>query len=1098
MPPVPDAASATVLTPLPRSAARVCAVVLAPAGGRNPRRGLDAVLAAVAAQTIRPDRIIVLDQGVGGDRGFGESGDAPVEAAPTNESAPTEPAGNDAAAASEAPPQVDQASPAAQSAAGDLPHDETGQSAYPADPATAPPSPPQHVEVRPAPGPSLRAGVRAVADDLDPGWLVWVLMSGSIPAPDALARLVDAHRRSPSVGVSAPKLLDASDPSLLRSVGISATRTGRIIDDPADNAADQGQFDHRHDVLAAPALGSLVEASLVRELRGWEPAFGDVAADLDFGWRAQRRGRRVLLVPTARVHVPAGTGLATATTGQRRRAGRQVALARATWWGAILLAVWLVVSSVLSAVALLLVKRPRAAWESLSELGALAPIGIPTAWWRTRGPSTVRRRDLAGLFVSGATIRARLADHIHEALVPGRSDLEESPAEQRRSTASRVARHPGLLATLAVMVAYAVAGRSLGGTFLTGIGGGPVGGELLGGRISSAALWHAWVDPWRGAGLGSTAVSGGPHLGLLAVPTWIVEHTPGVSSVSSPGGLVIGLLLLAGPALATISAYAAGRVLTGRPWPRAVAALIWAMAGPAPTVYAEGRLGAVMAHVLLPAVGAGLVLLTRADGTATAAWATALAAGVLGAFAPIYLPLVALLALGVVIAAPTRAVRVRALVPLLVPATLLGPWLAVLGHEPGRLLGGPGGVSWGAPQATRWDLLFLQPHPVPSGHWWLAVPGVVLGVLALPGLARSGGWRSLGTGLVAALVLAAGLSVAVPRLVVATAPAAPSTSGGASAAASSATSLTLTPWVGLPLLFLEMILLAAALWGLDGLPAPSRWLRRGALGVLGSAAALAAATLAATTLGTALSPWSDPQPAVAVEHAAGEVASRSLFLTPSNHGVSYRLVSRELTDVARGLPVDRRDDAALAPSVDALLAGTPGAGAALAAHAIGVVALVDSADPALTRALDAADSLTRLSPRAGWSFWRLAGAGPDGQRPVAPPRLGLHTGEVVQVVPTTGIHAATVTTLTAPPSATLVVAEPAGWAASADVRWNDEPLTAVPGAERPTYAVPAGTGELTVLLRDPWSRWRTPLLIWGLVVVFLAVPFGSRASRRKP
>ena len=47
-------------------------------------------------------------------------------------------------------------------------------------------------------------------------------------------------------------------------------------------------------------------------------------------------------------------------------------------------------------------------------------------------------------------------------------------------------------------------------------------------------------------------------------------------------------------------------------------------------VYGEGRVGAVVAHVLLPAVTAGLVLLARPRGTATAAWATALAAALLG------------------------------------------------------------------------------------------------------------------------------------------------------------------------------------------------------------------------------------------------------------------------------------------------------------------------------------------------------------------------------------------------------------------------------------------------------------------------------------
>ena len=68
-----------------------------------------------------------------------------------------------------------------------------------------------------------------------------------------------------------------------------------------------------------------------------------------------------------------------------------------------------------------------------------------------------------------------------------------------------------------------------------------------------------------------------------------------------------------------------------------------------------------------------------------------------------------------------------------------------------------------------------------------------------------------------------------------------------------------------------------------------------------------------TGLGVGLLAWQDPRPAVAVEHAQGDVAGRTLFLLPGGDGVGYRLVSREITDVARSLPVDRSDDAVLAP-----------------------------------------------------------------------------------------------------------------------------------------------------------------------------------------
>jgi hypothetical protein len=55
----------------------------------------------------------------------------------------------------------------------------------------------------------------------------------------------------------------------------------------------------------------------------------------------------------------------------------------------------------------------------------------------------------------------------------------------------------------------------------------------------------------------------------------------------------------------------------------------------------------------------------------------------------------------------------------------------------------------------------------------------------------------------------------------------------------------------------------------------------------------------------------------------------------------------------------------------------------------------------------------------------------------------------------------------------------------------------VPGAAQPTYAVPPTAGDLVVDLAaaQPWWRLGQALLV-GLVV-FLALPFGNRRSRRR-
>ena len=933
----------------------------------------------------------------------------------------------------------------------------------------------------------VRTAVHATVLDLDDptGWLVWVLGSGVTPSATALAELLGAHRRSPSVGVVGPKLVQATDPHRLRSVGISATRSGRIVPDPPDGMADQGQFDRRADVLAVPVTGALIEAALIRDLRGWERTFGDVGADLDFGWRAQRLGRRVLVHPQTTVRVADGLGDATATTGARRRAGRRVALTRASWWGAPLLAVWLLVSSIAGAAGLLLAKRPRSAWTTLADVFALDPFRVVPAWLRTRGAAPVRRRDLQGLFVSAAQVRARLADQVHQAVVPGRGTVEDGPPELSRSSALKALTNPGLLATVVVAAVFAAAGRTLGVPFLAGLGGGPVGGELLGGRLTSSALWHAATDPWRGAGLGSaTELIGGPHLAVLALPTWVVEHLPGLAGLTSPGGLVVGLLLVAGPVLATISAYAAGRVITLARWPRAAAALAWATVGPMAQVYGEGRVGAVVAHVLLPAVTAGLVLLARPRGTATAAWATALAAALLGAFAPVALLLVMAVALLLVLAAPTAAARLRAVVPLVVPGVLLGPWTATVWSHPQLALAGPGLTSRVDETLEPWQLGLLQLAPDPQ-VWSIATVGAIA-VLAVLGWARGTGVRSVATGAAATALIALGAVLIAPRVAL--------TSAGEGVD-------SVRPWVGLPMMFLLIALLGGALlvWQHpEGATRSSRAVRSGATAVLGLAGVLAGGLLVATGLGVGLLAWQDPRPAVAVEHAQGDVSGRTLFLLPGGDGVGYRLVSREITDVARSLPVDRSDDAVLAPTVSALLDDGEGA-AALQQFAIGVVALTEDADPGLTRALDSADGMTRLVARDGWNYWRVTASGAENTRPVAPPRLQLSdgTGHSTVLVPTTGIHAATTTTLTVTGDDTrLTVAEGQGWSAHAQVTWLGQVVAPEPG-ERAVYRLTPGEGTLDISLIDPHHGWR--LLQFALlgIVLFLAIPFGSRASRSR-
>ena len=119
-------------------------------------------------------------------------------------------------------------------------------------------------------------------------------------------------------------------------LALVVTRSGRRVGGPKTGEPDQGQHDHRSDVRGVSTSGMLIRLDVFESLGGFDRAFGQFRDDLDFCWRAQLAGHRVVVAPRARMREAAAL-----TNGQRspdvsagaarrsdRRHGRQVALAR--------------------------------------------------------------------------------------------------------------------------------------------------------------------------------------------------------------------------------------------------------------------------------------------------------------------------------------------------------------------------------------------------------------------------------------------------------------------------------------------------------------------------------------------------------------------------------------------------------------------------------------------------------------------------------------------------------------------------------------------------------------------------------------------------
>ena len=950
----------------------------------------------------------------------------------------------------------------------------------------------------------------------DPIEHLWVLTADSAAAPTTLARLLDAVRRSPSVGIAGPKLLDWHDPGLLHSVGHQATRSGRLVPAPLRGEPDQGQYDRRTDVLAVPATGMLVERELLQRLGGHEPAFGELGGDLDLAWRAQQAGRRVVVVPRATMRTGAPgpedepvAGPAESAARMRRQA-RRVALTRCSPLVAPFLAAWIVLSSLGSGLLLLLAKRPRAAWAELADIGAvLTPGRTLGARWRSRGTRTLRRRDLRGLFVPRRAVLRHTADLVHDQVgleprtvddvgtglaEPGPvADEAEDLNVMATSWVASAARNPGLLASLLAAVVSFAAGRRIGGGLTARLDHGLDGGELIGLRATSGTLWHAWVDGWHGTGLGHPGEQG-PYLAVLAGLAWVGEHLPVLDPASSPVGAVVAVLFGAAFPLATLTAYLAARVVTHSRWPRALAALAWSSTAMLATGVAAGRLGAVLAAVLLPLVVAGFALAARRGGTATATAATVLASATLAAFVPALGVLTVVAGLLLAIAGRGGA-RVRGLAIALLPVALLGPWVATLVERPYLLLTGPGLSVWGEPSARPWELALLHPGGGGSFPVLLSAPLVAAGVL---GLVRGGRRAAAGTALAVLGLLGLAAALAAPRVTLGEVPEGVAGAGD-----------PVTAWAGTGLFLYALALIAAALLGAGelpvrrstgGWPAVLRWPVAAAVvaGVLGSAS-----WTAWQTLGSTLSGWRDPRPAVAVDQAEGTLANRMLILDSVDGEVSYRLVGREVGQVARELPPTRPADEHLAAAVGALFeqGAAPGElnpARDLAAQAVGFVGLrSESSDPRI-RNLDATAGLSRLGEHEGMVFWRvLPGGGEPSGDAVAPSRARLATKSGTSAVPVIGDHGRMSTDVVVPAGASLVLAEPAEWARHARVSLDGRVLAPDTAGAQPAYALPAGPGHLTVevLPRDRMWLWAQGALLG--ILAFLALPLGTRSSGRR-
>lgn len=780
-------------------------------------------------------------------------------------------------------------------------------------------------------------------------WL-WLLHDDSAPAPAALAAQLRAVANAPSVVLAGAKQTEWERPDELISVGVGQTRSGRRFTALEEGEIDQGQHDARADVIAVGTAGALIRRDVWEELGGTDPALGPFGDGADLARRARLAGHRVVVVPGAVVRharaayqgqrrAPHGGGPAeqpdpAASWAARREALLYSRLAGSSLPVACLAFVWMFLAAPLRVLLALMAKdfstipsEVRAPFVVAGRLGAVARSRAAA-----RGTRTLSRRVLRPLQTGWGTRLAawrdrRLARAAARRAARARSELEIAEAaalSRRRRWALAGVLTATLVVTLVTTAPLAFTGPLVGGALL------PV-------DSSAEQLWTQVTSPWLLVGDGH-AQAAPPFLGLLAAGTVLLGGWWG-----TPVSTTIAVVILGSLPFAAIGGWFAAGAATRRIAVRAWAALVWALAPTLLLALAQGRIAAVVAHLVLPWVALGVVRalgVQRRDVIRSGLWdvpdgapqeparrrrpvaspgaaaGAALALGIACLAAPVLLP-VSILVLAVIAATLPRlraGSRGRATSLLLLPLpalVLVGPWLTTaftdaegiasdaVDSAARMLLTGPG-AAYAVELPAGWEMLLGWPDVAAlatgeSAAWVLPVllvgaPVLLAALLALlAGGGLAAGVRTLW--LIAVVVLATAILAARVQV-------APTASAAGSGAEPG--TLAATAWTG-PVLSVTLLgLLGAAALGAGGLPRLRnhawgwRHLATGALGVVAFLAPLAAAGswiagVAATEVLVVTARGADPVPALGRQLQTSVASARVLALTPTEGGTVVAL-----------------------------------------------------------------------------------------------------------------------------------------------------------------------------------------------------------------
>jgi GT2 family glycosyltransferase len=587
---------------------------------------------------------------------------------------------------------------------------------------------------------------------LTPVEWIWLLHDDSAPAPDALGQLLLTAEDFPDAVVLGPKVRGWYDRRQLLEVGATVAANGRRWTGLERNEHDQGQHDEARPVLSVSSAGMLVRRDVWDRLRGFDRGISLFRDDLDFCWRVNNAGYKVVVAPDAMVfHAEAAArerrrvsaGANRPHLLDRSHALYTVAVNRATrFWP--LLYFKLVLGSLLRAVGFVFAKSPGVAADELFAAAgfAIRPDRILRGRSVRRKIRTADPQDLQDFFPPrGALVRSAFDTFWTQ--LRGDDPMEQESSSRHRTVESgpvseeaealdtdsaalikRLLRMPIVAVGLGLTVVALTASRSLL------FGGVLAGGALLPSPGGASDLWSEFLAAWHPVGLGSTAAAP-PYLAVVAMLATIL---------AGKADLAVAVLLIGSVPLAGLSASRALRRVTSSAPLRIWGAYAYGLLAVATGAIASGRLGTAVAVAMLP-----LVVTSATDaigsparpGSTRSAWTCAFLLSVATAFNPVTwllaLGFAALSVLTVVWRARSNffATVIRMVIVLGMPLAVLEPWSFTLIQHPSNFLVEPGltGAGLDSPAPSPVGLLLGDPGGPGTYPAWIGV-GLLLAALA--------------------------------------------------------------------------------------------------------------------------------------------------------------------------------------------------------------------------------------------------------------------------------------------------------------------------------------------------------------------------------